>query len=269
VIGIDASSPDTIYYDYNAGLSGDFSRTSPVGDKIGTTVAFVANPYRAGELIGFGNGKDNRLYAAEKSNSVAKVDWRCADPAPAGSIPKTLEFTRDGRYFVGTWDGNVYAMTLPLPLAGGKSCAQGSSAGNPTLIYSEPNGHPVQVVEDPRQLGVLYALVPAETGAGRVLQLIFHSGTGWVASPLGVALPAADVTALAVDPILAGHLYVGTEHGLWEGTPGSNGQYSWVLSPEIPDTRVTVIVAQRSVAGYSGTMELSAFGRSIWERHVP
>jgi hypothetical protein len=85
---------------------------------------------------------------------------------------------------------------------------------------------------------------------------------------LGGSLPPVQVTSIGVDPVIDGRLYVGTEHGLWEGVRQANGQYAWSMNQDVPDTRITNIVAQRGPHGYSGILELSTFGRSVWQRYI-
>jgi hypothetical protein len=74
---------------------------------------------------------------------------------------------------------------------------------------------------------------------------------------------------LGADPVFREVLYIGTDHGLYTGSRGSDGRYSWTLDLTVPDTHISDIVPQRNINGYSGVLRLSTYGRGVWERSAP
>lgn len=268
------------------------------GTDLGGTMpgfGLFSDPRRAGRIFGVDpndpplptNARSGgKLYVTDNGHTAARANWVCADPMPAGGpgVFYSLDFARDGSYYMSLTDGRVFHFTLPAPLPAPFNCGPNTTAAqNVTLIYTEPTNLPVRVAVDPFDADALYVVVPGEVGADRVLRLAQPAGGGtpWSATAIGGAagnprrLPAVAFgterrhgVAFAADPSMPGVVWLGTMRGLWMGEAGTGtgGDFDWTLDPYVPETEVTEIVPHWSSGGGGGVLQLVTYGRGIWER---
>jgi len=269
VVSYDAAPADKLYLNNNAGNGSDTLR-EPGGKDFGQPAGFEANPYVAGELWGqrLVNKKDTGAYVwTDQSNG-----WLCADPAPSPTrFVTNVDFTADGHYYTGADEGTIHRFTL-VGMSKKKNCGSTTPLVSPELVYQDPAGGNtrVSVSVDPFDAGSVYAVLTTPASASNRVIRATNNGTSWSVSGLANTLPQTlELTpAIAGDPLLKGVVYVGTQTGLWAGTPDASGSYSWAQETDVPGTSVTLIQPQRGAGIYSGVLRLSTYGRGIWERRV-
>jgi hypothetical protein len=269
-VSYDATPDDRLYLNDNAGFGSDTMR-EPDGKSFGSPSGFEANPYVAGEL--WGQRLDGKPDTGAYVWTDASNGWLCADPAPSPTrFVTNVDFTPDGHYFTGADDGSIHRFTL-VGMSKATKCGATTPLLAPELIFKDlPGaGTRISVSVDPFDLGSTYAVLttPSLSPSSRVIR-VSNDGVGWGATELadnlrkGIELSAA----IAADPLLKGVVYVGSQHGLWAGTPDAAGHYSWTKEEDIPETAVTFIQAQRGAGVYTGVLRLATFGRGIWERKL-
>jgi hypothetical protein len=263
-VAYDGSGDNNVYLNDNAWQGGKFL-SWPSNDSVAEAAGFEVNPYNPGELWG------QRVAGKPDTGAYfwgAGGDWRCGDPQPsAARFVNQVEFTPDGHYYVSAVDGSIWRFTL-----GGAqlvaTCGSTTPLVDTKMIYRENPvaGGGIGISVDPfNPTGVYAATVK---GPNKVVYVSLDA-QGWTVQKLADHLPGVGLTgAVAADPKLKGVVYVGTRRGLWAGTPDGQGNYSWAIEADVPDTKVTMIMPERTPSGYTGVLRLSTYGAGIWERRL-
>jgi hypothetical protein len=270
-VSIDASSSSTIFYNVNAGDDGAIARY-PDRISFGVAPGHASNPYRPGELIVIDLAGHSGMQVTESAQSASGPTFSCADPNPQSPIGYGVEFGPDGWYYVLERDGSLWQEHIPSSHSIYSDCASGTSASDISPIAPNADSYRVGLVVDPFDSNSLYAITQ-NAQSDRVVKLA-RAGGNWSSTSLDQPsdpnrLPGVTITCLGADPAFRGILYIGTDHGLYVGTRGSDGRYSWALDLTVPDTHIFMIVPHRNVNGYSGVLRLSTYGRGVWERVGP
>jgi hypothetical protein len=278
--GLSSSGSPIVYDMPDANNRRSFERGSPDHALLGSGT-IVGNPLRGGELLAmdaetFG---DNSWRVAESmATTTAPAKWICAEPDTShSSYWRVIEFAPNGTYYVGKSDGSLWSFTMSGSPAGDPSCAPQTNAAMPPAFIEivAGAGYPTARV-DPFDANSLYVAFSDSIRGRNVIQKLTraNSQSAWVATSIvgnfprtqSLASKAGPYVALAADPTVPGMVYIGNITGLWEGTPQTNGSYTWALNQDIPAVDVRAVAAQRDVNGFSGIVRVGTFGRGAWER---
>jgi hypothetical protein len=268
----DASSDATTFYgDCDANLANcNQMLRFPDDLAMGASITPIANPLRGGELFHVGlTGQGDafwRIYATRNANSTtATPAYTCVDPNPSQqAFAKGLGFLANGSYYLNYSDGSLFTFTLPQ-LGPPGPCSRGTSAQSVTQILPTNTSPGFLILAvDPFNGNQLYglSLPPNKPSVVFTVPLTANSNP----QQLPGRLPPGLLTgAMAADPTRRGVIYLGTMRGLLVGAPDSAGNYQWSLDANLPDARVGSIDSNRNVNGFTGDMEVSLFGRGIWQ----
>jgi hypothetical protein len=273
----------TYYYTGNAYSGAELDRyDGKAGVVLGNSNGFVSNPYQVGEIVS-SSANDRpgaKFYVADNANTAGRLDWRCADPDPDPANNGNawgFEFGPLGWYYATHTDGSIWRFRLDGNFPVVNCAANRTNTQSVTKIFQAPNPGPIAISLDPADDQSVYALVGSSRDGGRVVHLTQSQGN-WTATPLagipGAAGALPDVLInmpqpIQADPAALQTLYVGTNHGLWQGAQQNDGSYNWTKNSEIPDSWLMSIIPHRSIKGYSKVLRLNIYGRGVWERYPP
>ena len=179
---------------------------------------------------------------------------------------QAIGFRRDGTVFASTADGFVLAQTSPgartweLRDLSGCVLVEGASCPRTAVRFNAFEQSP-----DPQSTG-LYA-----SANDPALAKLWYSADGRVWQPLDRpgqvgGLPARDATtSLAIDPDNPGHLYMGTDQGLYASE--DNGQNWEPVETPFPLTAVSKIKFLKDGAGARKLVAFT-YGRGAWSSTV-
>ena len=266
----DASNDEnTFYADQQANNSPDQMLRFPDGLSMGASIAPFANPLRAGELFHVGlavpGDKFWRIYATRNANSSTTTPaFTCVDPSPSEpALAKGLGFLSNGSYYLNYLDGSLFTFKLPV-LGPAGPCSGGTSAQSITQVLPANNPGFLNLAVDPFDANQLYGLSIGAASGGTVFTIPLVPNAK--AQQLPGESPAGFLTgAIAADPKRKGVIYLGTLRGLLVGAPDNAGQYHWSIDPNLPDALVTWIDSNRNASGFTGQIQVSLYGRGIWQ----
>jgi len=287
-----------LYFNENAGFNGDVG-TFPSGGTIGRAGMFWGDPFRAGVMLADSRasitdtagsqlypslGTRGQLFYASTVYASGTANWTCIDPTANDATdsvkwvaPARIKLGDPGWYYVGTDRGRIYMVDVTPSPPIYPVCGAGQSATRSvTQIYQSPVGFADidGLAEDPAQPCVVYASVNASSlaPADRIVRLSAPQSGGGCGSFTAVSIAGNLTTsvtihshAIAADPLSTTLVYAGTDRGLYVGS-FDGAQWNWSRHPDVPAVEVTDIRAPVNASGADGTLYLSTFGRSMYER---
>jgi hypothetical protein len=286
----DAGSARLTYYQSTDGFN---VYRSPDDNVIAQALTLFDEPFRPGVIFGTGVAKDTgnfKLYYGISADSASSVSWNCADPAPTNPNEATsaVEVADDGNYYIGTFAGRVFQLANSGVQIGQFPCSQvRPSAATPLWggpgPFSDPNnpaatGQVVGISRDVTQSETPPTLYvsSARFDQWRIARLAFNPSSGWVATPLaarfphGITVSCLDcgtafgtfVGPILADPYRPNRVYVGTNRGIYVGSPGSDGVFVWNQDQTFPQVFVDSLQTGRRIAA----PRAASFGRGVWEQ---
>jgi hypothetical protein len=274
IVAIDADATSEVYTFQNAFSGSTIVRLSDFRT-LGVAPGFAANPYVPGELWLLGAQADQGLYGISSADSSNSPTLHCILANPTASASAySLAFTSSGYVFVGYWDGSVVRLQVPNMSAGSSSCTKGTAAATDVETVAPAavtTGQGVGLATRADADDSIIASSPGLTGANVIARWDRSPVDGtWSSTALAATLSAlaADflTTPVVYDDATGGRLFVGTTRGVWEGDPDASGNYSWTQNLDFPDTWVSTLVRHKALAGSSGDLRASTYGRGVWER---
>ena len=176
----------------------------------------------AGDVLYYGSDK---LYRSiDQGNTMVAVS-QILEPGtvtgpPPGNTPISsigISPQNDNVRIVGTTDGHIFATTVGAsPLV---EVTQMSGVPPASVMPAQPVS---RTIIDPNNSAIAYATFVGSGfgGANHVWKTTNLGPTGTTWTAIGNGLPDSSVNAIVIDPQNSNHVYVGTDHGVFNSTDG-------------------------------------------------
>jgi uncharacterized repeat protein (TIGR01451 family) len=158
----------------------------------------------------------------------------------------------------------VYAGSTDGTVSLTKTALSGTASTWSTITSGLPPRAVSQVIPDPHNANIAYAIFSGFSGFGDSLGHVFktlHRGGSW--HDVSGNLPNVPATSIVVDPALANTLYVSTDIGVFSTR---NGGATWSPLMNGFPKAVTTFLALDS---HTRTLRAATYGRSIFDAHLP